>query len=177
MAAAKAAAASLIPKRADKMTEEVRSPLSDLNPTEYFAEGLDATSVVLVHDDAEETHVPEEIVTVEKKPVANEEAGFTFQTTSTLPSKAEPPNGECMSTAEIGALLMASAPVWDTETLVSSPCESDFVADENAFMPIPSAIDDTASGAIDIWESESAKDDNEVREDAGSENIFALQEL
>ena len=54
---------------------------------------------------------------------------------------------------------MASAPMWDTETLM----EQDG-ADRT----------EVESSGIDIWESESAKDENEGKID---ESIFALQEI
>ncbi len=56
MAAAAAAATQAKEKDINSMKmdeEEDRTPLADLNPPGYYAEGLDATSVVLVHDDAE----------------------------------------------------------------------------------------------------------------------------
>ena len=53
MAAAKAAEPSVAQK--ETMSDGARSPLSDLNPSDYFGEGLDAASVVLVDDNAEKT--------------------------------------------------------------------------------------------------------------------------
>ena len=175
MAAAKAAAASLAPKRADKLTDEVRSPLGDLNPADYFAAGHDATSVVLIHDDVEEALVPEGSSTGQTKLVV-EEADFAFQATSCLPSTADAPEEDTLSTAQIGALLVSSAPVWDTETLVSSPQHPEYTTDDD-LMPMSANVDGNATD-IEIWESESAKDESESREAEGeSETIFALQEL
>jgi len=68
-----ATARSVVTKasRKDIMTDEARSPLGDLNPADYFAEGLDATSVVLVQDDVEE---PEnEAVAVDEASTAKEQ--------------------------------------------------------------------------------------------------------
>jgi hypothetical protein len=61
-----------------------------------------------------------------------------------------------MTTVQVGALLMASTPVWDTETAVELPTAGD------------------AGGEIEIWESESAKDEDEEKENMG---VFALAEL
>lgn len=141
--------------RKDMMTDEPRTPLGDLNAADYYAEGLDAKSVVLIQDD----EVPEPEAVKEKvveeafraEPVAVQESAFTFNA-SVISEK--------MTTAEVGALLMASAPLWETETSIPSPPAED--------------------ASIEIWESESAKDENEAREDkenmAGG-GIFALAEL
>jgi hypothetical protein len=141
--------------RKDLMTDEPRTPLGDLNAADYYADGLDATSVVLVQDDevvvpepeAVKEKIVEDAFTAEAVPVAVKESVFTFDAVV---------NSEKMTTAEVGALLMACAPVQDSETSVEELKEDD--------------------GAIEIWESESAKDENEEKENM-SEDVFALGEL
>ena len=101
--------------RKDLMTDEPRTPLGDLNAADYYADGLDATSVVLVQDDevvvpepeAVKEKIVEEAFTAEAVPVAVKESVFTFDAAVT---------SEKMTTAEVGALLMACAPVQDSET-------------------------------------------------------------
>ena len=152
--------------RKDLMTDEPRTPLGDLNAADYYADGLDATSVVLVQDDeavvpepeAVKAQIVEEAFTAEAVPDATKETNvFTFDAAVT---------NEKMTTAEVGALLMACTPVRDTETSSEEP-----IADD---------------GAIEIWESESAKDENEEKENmgmamagggGGGEDVFALAEL
>ena len=141
--------------RKDLMTDEPRTPLGDLNAADYYADGLDATSVVLVQDDevvvpepeAVKERIVEEAFAAEAAPVAVKESVFTFDAAVT---------SEKMTTAEVGALLMACAPVLDSETLIEEPNADD--------------------GAIEIWESESAKDENEEKENM-SQDVFALAEL
>lgn len=176
MAAAAKATAVPVTARKDKMTDEIRSPLGDLNPADYYADGLDATSVVLVHDDGEDsTPATKDDVTdvTTRLREKEQEHEFTFgarATATTIDTRSE----GVMTTAEIGALLMAATPIWDTETLVSD--DQDVVPD----------FDSSAGTAeIEIWESESAKDENEAKEADSfkaeeriiQENIFALQEI
>lgn len=141
--------------RKDMMTDEPRTPLGDLNAADYYAEGLDATSVILVQEDEDTVAEPEAVKAqiVEEafmaEPVLVTDSAFTFNA-SVNTEKVK------MTTVQVGALLMASAPVWDAETVIESP----------------TAVD--AGGDIEIWESESAKDENEEKENMG---VFALTEL
>ena len=141
--------------RKDLMTDEPRTPLGDLNAADYYADGLDATSVVLVQDDevvvpepeAVKERIVEEAFTAEAVPDVVKESVFTFDAAV---------NSEKMTTAEVGALLMACAPVLDSKTSIEEPNADD--------------------GPIDIWESESAKDESEEKENM-SQDVFALAEL
>ena len=154
MAASTAVKAAKVTRK-DMMTDEPRTPLGDLNACDYYAEGLDATSVVLVQDDndvAEPEAVKEKAIKeaflATEPAIAAKESDFTFNASIT---------DEKITAAVVGALLVASAPVWDMETLISSPVE----------LPVD-------NGNIEIWESESAKDENETVEDKENGGIFAL---
>lgn len=133
MAAAKAASEDL---KQDIMTDD-RSPLGDLNPAHYYAEGLDATSVVLVQEEpAEEKHDPEPETAVEQ-PIPSEH-DFTFSA----------PQSDDLATADIGAVILSAQPKWEAEQTVATDAK-------------PEALDIPHSEDIEIWESESAKDENE----------------
>ena len=134
MAAAKAAAEDL---KKDLMTDD-RSPLGDLNPANFYAEGLDATSVVLVQEDTSQEK--------ETKPAPNEgqpsvsNADFTF-------ASSEMPRPETdLSTDDISAVILSSIPKWEhasEHSLSQEPTQ-----DELALQ---------TSDDLEIWESESAK--------------------
>jgi hypothetical protein len=139
MAAAKAASDEL---KHDIM-ERDRVTLGDLNPADYYGEGLDATSVVLVQDEVEEQPEPQaeqEQAAVESSLPADHQ--FTFQSSA-------PQLQDELATADIGAVILAAQPQWetDTETLVSDKGNDELPTGD--------------SGDIEIWESESAKDENE----------------
>jgi hypothetical protein len=136
--------------RKDMMTDEPRTPLGDLDASDYYGEGLDATSVVLVQDDVAEPiavkeKAVEEAFIAATPAVEIKQSAFTFNASTS----------EKMTAVEVGALLMASEAAWDTETLISSPVDGP-----------------AEDGGIEIWESESAKDEAEEKE-----NVFALAEL
>ena len=152
MAAAKAASEDL---RKDMMTD-TRSPLGDLNPVDYYAEGLDATSVVLVQEEVQEDAKQADAVVPEGTPLPAEH-DFTFEAPE--PSQAH----DNITTADIGSVILASVPNWETETLIEDKAEDN--------LEVPQQED------LDIWESESAKDENEKREKCLDDNVFALQEL
>ncbi|KIW53885.1 hypothetical protein, variant [Exophiala xenobiotica] len=147
------------------MDDEPRTPLADLNPAKFYAEGLDATSVVLVHDDDAETDIEEETAPAPRD--------FTFQAPASLTAKVI----EDLNTPSLGEILRSATP-YNLEASDAVPIEqSDFAAVENNGSEI----------GIEIWESESAKDENEKVEadvpftpgssGVGDENVFALQEL
>jgi hypothetical protein len=144
MAAAKAASEDL---KKDMMLDD-RVPLGDLNPAKFYPEGLDATSVVLIHDD-----VPEDTVEkCEPTPVKN---AFTFEAEQALPSEVQE--------VDVRAVLEAAAPKWEA---IAAP----------SVTPDPNEIPRLEPGEqLDIWESESAKDENEKLQNG--ESGFALQEL
>jgi hypothetical protein len=178
---AQVAAASMAETKEVKMTEKDRVALGDLNPAEYYAEGLDATSVVLVHDEDEEAETDVEDHDQEiARPDAKEE--FTFQAPappSTLSHQHTSSTESFLNTLETPSLaeILSSSTPYISEP-VSTPATS--LSDSND-IPIATDYEDKPM-TIDIWESESAKDENEggasprsvtVEGDSG----FALQEL
>ena len=157
----------------DMSDDEPRTPLGDLNPSEFYAEGLDATSVVLVHDDVPEPEaVPQEDAVNESESIPTPQ--FTFSATSSLTAKAI----EALDAPSIGQILNSSTLQWDGPDGDSASTVVDL--DINA---------ESTSQDVEIWESESAKDENEKVEfeilaesnqpqsPIDDENVFALQEL
>ncbi|RMZ79666.1 hypothetical protein DV738_g3235, partial [Chaetothyriales sp. CBS 135597] len=154
-AAAKAAADEL---KKDLMTDD-RDPLSDLNPVDYYAPGLDATSVVLVQDDvaqAKETTTAE-AQDVSAGPDSKASAEFTF----VAAPEVAPVSEDILATEDIGAIIAASAPTWDSPADEAGP----------ASLPVECSAD------IEIWESQSAKDEDEKAEGSVDDSVFALQEV
>lgn len=153
-----------VPKtsRKDAMLDEPRSPLGDLNPSEFYGEGLDATSVVLVHEDTE-PHVPEPVVEAQQieAQTTQSEADFTFEAQEKLPTQPE------LVVESIHSILAASEPNWDAvESTVHPDVDSDLLQGD--------------CGPIEIWESESAKDEEEQVDTPFEEaevGGLALQEL
>lgn len=134
------------------VAEEPRTPLGDLNASEFYGEGLDATSVVLVHDD-----VPAEEVETEQQPEAEVEVcsapiaeDFTFQ-------------------APAFDLKVAARDIPEWAKTTSLTLETPQV-EEQADDAMPMGV----GGDIDIWESESAKDENEplAQEDQEQQSSF-----
>ncbi|KAJ9617035.1 hypothetical protein H2200_000756 [Cladophialophora chaetospira] len=174
--AAAAAAAELREEIKMDEKDQLRTPLGDLNPAEFYAEGLDATSVVLVHDD-------EEAETDIEGDDNQTHHDFTFHASvaksSSLPTSKliEELNGP--SLAEI---LSSATPNVFNQDVISIKAEPSYQsAASSSVEPVADADGDVA---IDIWESESAKDENEKHDlpgspgsVAGGENAFALQEL
>lgn len=179
-AAAAAAAAASQQKDVNAMTtdeDEPRAPLADLNPAEFYGDGLDATSVVLVHDDdAEaETDIEDEDV----KPVVSR--GFTFQASSGMTAKVL----EELGTPSLNEILSAATPYGGIGA------ETFPVVDAGLGLDAAETETENVDASIEIWESESAKDENEKVDvdvdvncpgtpgsiGVGDENVFALQEL
>jgi len=163
-----AAAAARIEKDINVMTDdEPRTPLGDLNPACFYAEGLDATSVVLVQDDDAEAETDiEEEVEVKAAP-----QDFTFQAPPTsLTAKAI----EALEGPSLSQILSSTTPYVTEKGIVGLEDHAHAVIDN-----------EDAATDIEIWESESAKDEQEKVdveiEVPGSpvddENVFALQEL
>ncbi|KAK5259311.1 hypothetical protein LTR20_006149 [Exophiala xenobiotica] len=152
------------------MDDEPRTPLADLNPARFYAEGLDATSVVLVHDDDAEAETD-----IEEETTVPGPRGFTFQGPGSLTAKVI----EDLNTPSLGEILSSATPynLEASDPVLGEGELSDFAAVENKGTEID----------IEIWESESAKDENETVEadvpctpgspGVGDENVFALQEL
>ncbi|KAJ9651086.1 hypothetical protein H2198_009620 [Neophaeococcomyces mojaviensis] len=178
-----AAAAALVraeETKDDKEVGEPRTPLGDLNAADYYGEGLNATSVVLVHDDevpAEDDAAQEDSVATEladeNTPASVAEA---YITEASVPVQQE--DEAQMPAEDIPEWAQRATPVQTSQDVAPS------------LMPIYEASTDAAS--IEIWESESAKDENE--NENGEENTqsntivvgegeiislsaFALQEL
>lgn len=115
------------------LAEGSRTPLGDLDVSEYFGEGLDATSVVLVGDDAGEIEKETEAETVAEAEVTAVPAEkFTFEAPA----------------------IVQSIPEW-----AKTACVEEVPAAEEQ---VDDAMPTGFGGDIDIWESESAKDENEV---------------
>jgi hypothetical protein len=154
MAAAKAASEEL---KKDLMVDD-RKPLGDLNPAAFYAEGLDATSVVLVQD---EVHEEQEAEAAAEAPAPGpiEKADLTFDSSELRPQDTE------LSTEDIGAVIMTSVPKWE---VAADPLPFEPTQDESGLELALQQPED-----IEIWESESAKDENEKADDG----VFALQEL
>ena len=132
--------------RKDMMTDEPRTPLGDLNAADYYPEGLDASSVVLVQDDANE---PEKASGIDELVVPDMPSEFTFEPQTVA-------NTEGFSNAvNLSSLLASSNPIFDVQNLDATGAKSEVV---------PEPAD------IEIWESESAKDE---KEEAG-DSIFAI---
>ena len=122
--------------RKDIMPDEPRTPLGDLNPADYYAEGLDASSVVLVHDDAPEDD--------QGALVAGAVAAAPTETVSEVKSTTTATTQDKKDHAvNLTSLLSASASSVDDEDLVAK---------------VDPAVD---AADIEIWESESAKDEDE----------------
>lgn len=158
----------------DMLDDEPRKPLGDLNPAKFYAEGLDATSVILVQDDTPET----EVEAVEEQVVNTKpQTEFTFSSAASLSLTTKAI--EALETPSIDQILV------NATSNLNSPLESSAstVIDVDSKLDLPEPQD------IEIWESESAKDENEkvdfdILADPHSptiltdeENVFALQEL
>ncbi|EXJ93582.1 hypothetical protein A1O1_01974 [Capronia coronata CBS 617.96] len=175
-AAAVAKAVSRKDKDVNAMTDDERRPLADLNPSEFYAEGLDATSVVLVHDDAvqeEQEPVPEAGGDTAPKPESIHDFKFKPTTPAVTSLSMTAKVVEALEVPSIAKILSSATP-----SGANKPSESSLVANVTVTENL------NADGGIDIWESESAKDENEAVEldapspaSVGDVNVFALQEL
>ncbi|RMD40927.1 hypothetical protein DV735_g4201, partial [Chaetothyriales sp. CBS 134920] len=139
-------------KKDQDLLADDRNPLTDLNPVDYYAPGLDATSVVLVQDDVAQ---------------AKDAAEEAKDQTVSLDTKPSVPGSDDMllaATEDIGAIIAAAAPTWD------SPVDQ---VQSASLLPVESSAD------IEIWESQSAKDEDEKAEGSCwiDDNVFALQEV
>jgi hypothetical protein len=136
-------ASSKVPSsRKDMMTD----PLGDLNAADYYPEGLDASSVVLVQDDVTG---PEKESSIDQAVAPEMPSDFTFEAETV----AKP---ERFSNAvDLSLLLASSVPSVDSYNVG----ETD---DKSATAQEPADIE--------IWESESAKDEREEAENS----IFAI---
>jgi hypothetical protein len=132
--------------RKDMMTDEPRTPLGDLNAADYYPEGLDASSVVLVHEDVTE---PEKASTIDEVVDPEVPSEFTFDPETVA-------TAEGFSNAlDLSLLLASSKPIFDAQTLEAPGGKSEDVSEP---------------ADIEIWESESAKDE---KEEVG-DSLFAV---
>lgn len=162
--AAAAVAAIEAPTEKDNKIEEPRTPLGDLNASEFYAEGLDATSVVLVHEDCHEDTTPattEESQSTEKAempavlaPVANE---FTF-------------SAPIEHTHQVD-LTNEPIPQWAQQASHTIELQEQQNQDD-AFIYCDATADPENVEPLEIWESESAKDENENE----NENAYPREE-
>jgi hypothetical protein len=158
-----AASTYVAASRKDMMTDEPRSPLGDLNPADYYAEGCDAASVVLVAEDLAEPEKPavapiEAVTKLEALPSSD----FSFPIHH-APAAAEQQD-KPLTTSQLTGLLLSAAPEHhDSEAGLFNNIlnDNDDAVDVENVEPVD----------IEIWESGSAKD--EAGEMEVAESIFA----
>ena len=144
------------------MTDEPRTPLGDLNPSDYYAEGFDAASVVLVAEDVAE---PERLVASDVAETLKSQTLLTGSGSNAEPSSTEGEQDKLMTASELGNLLLNAAPTLpsehhDFEAGLFNKCNDG----DDAGVPEPADIE--------IWESGSANEDAgdmEARESIFSE--------
>lgn len=133
--------------RKDLMTDEPRTPLGDLNTTDYYAEGCDASSVIIVLADG-----PEKTSSLENIQASSDDSAAasvsTFRDVSTHP----------LEKSELDALIRDTAPSVET-----------IFAEGEKSKPQEVIASDTE---IEIWESGSAADEAAQAEQV--ESIFAV---
>jgi hypothetical protein len=141
--------------RKDLMTDEPRTPLGDLNPSDYYADGHDATSVVLVPEDEED--MPEE--QEPKQAEHNDDlppttAAFNFNVDPALPAQ-----DQLMSHGELSCLLLGAAA---TLPLADGQHQLDSYACGGEGGGVAMDGEGDEKPVIEIWESGSAKDEGEM---------------
>lgn len=120
--------------RKDMMTDEPRTPLGELNPTDFCPDGLDSTSCI-VYDEDEKCPSSKDQVVEPAKAVEPTDA------TTTEPS--------LLTTSTISALIQSTAPVVEAEQQQQQ--ESSVI--DAATVPLPT------DSEIEIWESGSATEE------------------
>ena len=147
--------------RKDMMTDEPRTPLGDLNPSDYYADGHDATSIVLVAEDEAE---PEKLTASDPAQDLKAEAPSTDFNFSAASPATEGEQNKLMTKAELSSLLLG--------VVSSLPSEQDDV-EAGLFDKCHQGADaeHVEPADIEIWESGSAKDESGEMEPADS--IFA----
>ena len=128
--------------RKELMTDEPRTPLGDLDAKEYYAEGCDANSFLVVPEDQED------------KP---EKGRFAFNDMVKEEVRTPCPTDGTGSNQDAWKALLAE--VDRKATPADTPVEATPLVDD---APEVSA---GSPPSIDIWESESAKDESEAKED------------
>ena len=121
--------------RRDMMTDEPRKPLGDLVAQDFYAAGCDATSVILIHtEDADDN--------------MNEKSPIVCNIAESSPSRSRA--NAVTEAAECWKAIVAGL---NTDT-VAAASEADLAQEEGASKE--------AATEIQIWESESAKGDDDV---------------
>lgn len=134
--------------RKDMMTDEPRTPLGDLNATDFYAEGCDASSVVVVPaDDTEKTSSTDNVIASNEN--SSPTSNLTFESTT----------NELLDKADLDALIRSTAP--SAEAILE---------ERGKPHPQESAPTDTE---IEIWESGSAAEEAAQTEEV-IESIFAV---
>ena len=118
--------AANLPSRRDMMTEDVRSPLGDLETKDYFAEGCDTSSIIIIP--------------------AEDEEEFNEKAATEGPSSPTRPRANAVTEGQHG---------WES-----------LLAQMGAKPNAVNEIEEDTAAEIQIWESESAKDEAEAIEDA-----------
>jgi hypothetical protein len=145
--------------RKDLMTEEPRTPLGDLNPSDYYATGCDATSIIVVEEDTTEPEKPaaDDLINAQSP-----SSDFNFHIELPAPEEQD----RTMTKSELHDLLLDVAP---------APSAEQHDVEAGLFGQANDADDNNVEEAepadIEIWESGSAKD--EAGEVETAENIFA----
>lgn len=143
--------------RKDAMTDEPRTPLGDLNAKDFYAEGCDANSFTTVPgDDAEK---PTTTSSNDNIPATSSKLSQEF--TLDMPTSSS----SLLRKAELDALITGAMPVAINDN-------------EEADTDIEAGNDDEEDAAtdIEIWESGSAKEENDEREREREvvDSIFAV---
>jgi hypothetical protein len=152
--------------RKDLMTDEPRTPLGDLNPSDYYAAGHDATSVVLVSEEDMPEDQPEQAA--HNNDLLPTTTPFNFTTDSPAPAAEDQP---MMSHSELSCLLLGAAatihiPLADDDQHQRGGLELglfDTYASGGGVGGLAAVDGEGAAGKaeIEIWESGSAKDEGE----------------
>ena len=133
--------------RRDMMTDEPRTPLSDLVAQDFYAAGCDATSVILIPtEDADDN--------------ANEKSPIVCNIPEPSPSRSR------------ANAVTEAAECWKA---IIAELNTDTIADDSkADLAPEQGASKQATTEIQIWESESAKGDDVLpTEEAHSENAIA----
>jgi len=156
---AAAAAATVRAERKEEIKNvEPRTPLGDLNAAEFYGEGLDATSVLLVHDDLPQSISLEEDASIEVQEEQTSEPIIAPATEDFSFAARHEPQAETQLEVSLEEI-----PEWARRTSVT-------------FAPDTQQEEQSVQGAepadIEIWESESAKDENEQQEDQHPHHVI-----
>lgn len=160
--------------RKDMMTDEPRTPLSDLNPSEYYAEGYDASSVVLVADEEEQqknttSSLPVPVPSSNNIDEILSSADFSFHAPPPAAgNEVQAQDNSLMTKSELTDLLLAATPAAREEHSSLDDAEAGLFHNNNEH----DGADTAVPTDIEIWESGSAKDEVNDME-TGDRGIFA----